>query len=74
MHYLACPLKLLLKLKDNHDVNYARDAFIFRGFSGRLIAKNPQNTIPYEVAIKYQQYIRYLLLWFDGVLGLSIIE
>ena len=55
---LVCPLKLLLKLKDN-DVNYTLDAFTFRGFYERVVAKNPQNTIPYDVAIKYQQYMRY---------------
>ena len=34
---LLCPLKLLLKLKDN-DVNYSPNAFIFGGSNERLIA------------------------------------
>ena len=68
---LVCPLKLSLTLKDN-DVNYAPDAFIFRGSNGRLVAKNLQNIISCDVAIKYQQYIRYLSLWSGGILGLFV--
>jgi hypothetical protein len=34
---LVCPLKRLLKLKDN-DVNQYPNAIIFRGFNGRLLA------------------------------------
>ena len=70
---LVCSLKLLLKLK-LIDVNYSPDSFLFRGFNSRLVAKNPHKTIPFDLAIKYAQYMRYLSLWFGSVIGLSIIE
>ena len=39
------------------------------------MAQNPHKTIPYDLAIKYAQYImRYFSLWFGCVLGLSIVE
>ena len=34
------------------------------------MAKNPGNTTP-MVMIKYAQYMRYLSLWFGGILGLT---
>ena len=46
--------------------------FIFRGLNGRLVDKNPQNTIPCDLAIKYAPYMHYLSLSFGGVIGLSI--
>jgi hypothetical protein len=69
---LVCPLKLLLALKSvaNPDV----EDFVFRGFNGRLVAKNPGKTTPMLLAIKYPQYMRYLSLWFGGILGLTPIE
>jgi hypothetical protein len=45
---LACPLKLLLKLKLN-GINFSRDSFIFRYFNGRLVAKTTKY-IPYDIA------------------------
>ncbi len=39
-----------------------------------VIAKNPQKSTPYDVPIKYAQYIRYLSLWFGEVLGISTKE
>jgi len=72
---LVCPLKLLLKLKLN-DVNYSPYSFIFivSNFNGRCVAENPPQTIPYDLAIKCAQYMRYLSLWFGSVLELSIVE
>jgi hypothetical protein len=69
---LVCPLKLLLALKSvaNPDV----EDFVFRGFNGRLVAKNPGKTTPMVLAIKYPQYMRYLSLWFGGILGLTPVE
>ena len=46
----------------------------FCGFNGRLVARNPQNTTPFDVPIKYTQYVRYLSLWFAEVLGISTQE
>jgi hypothetical protein len=51
--------------------NPGGDDHIFRGFSGRLVAENPGKTTPMVMAIKYAQYIRYLSLWFGGILGLT---
>ncbi len=34
-----------------------------------MVAKNLQKTVPYDVQIKYDQYVRYLSLWFIEVLG-----
>ena len=47
------------------------DDFIFRGFNGQLVAKNPGKTTFMVIAIKYAQFMRYLSLWFDGILGLT---
>ena len=68
-----CPLKLLLKLKESN-VDASPESPIFCGFDGRLVAKNPQKTVPYDVPIKYDQYVRYLSLWFGEVLGISTQE
>ena len=35
------------------------------------MAKNPGKTTPMVRAIKYAQYMRYLSLWFGGILGLT---
>jgi len=51
--------------------NPDEEDFIFRGFNGRLIAKNPGKTSPLVLAIKYPQYMRYLSLWFGGILGFT---
>jgi hypothetical protein len=39
-----------------------------------LVAKNPQIIMPCYLAIKNQQYMRYLSLWFVCVLGLYVEE
>ncbi len=68
---VICPLKLLLKLKDMDPKSGCDSSPIFCGFNGRLVAKNPQKTIPFDVPIKYTQYVRYLSLWFGEVLEIS---
>jgi hypothetical protein len=45
------------------------DDYIFRGFNGRLVTKNPGKTTPMVMAIKYAQYMRYLFLWFGDIFG-----
>jgi hypothetical protein len=45
--------------------------YIFRGFNGRLVAKNPGKTTLMVMAIKYAQYMRLLSLWSGGILGLT---
>jgi len=64
----VCPLKLLRVLQSVS--NLEGDDF-FRGFNGRLMAKNPGKTTPMIMAIKYAQYMRYLSLWFRGILGFT---
>ena len=65
---LICPQQLLLKREEN-DVHFTPDSFILRGFNRSLVAKNQQKTIPYDLAIKYQKYMRCLFLWFGGIIS-----
>jgi hypothetical protein len=61
---VVCPLKLLRALQSVS--NPERDDFIiFRGFNGRLVAKNPRKTTPMVMEMKKAQYMRYLslLIW-----------
>jgi hypothetical protein len=50
----------------------SEDLSIFRGFKGRLVAKSPRMTASGPKKITYDQYLRYLSLWFSGVMGVSI--
>ena len=50
----------------------AEDLFVFRGFTGRLVAKSPEKTAPGPERISYDQYLRFLGLWFSDVLGISL--
>ena len=65
----VCPVRLLRELEKLVDAD--PESFVFRGFNGRLVAKSPGKTEPYEERIKYNQFLRYLSLWFSGVLGTS---
>jgi len=65
----VCPLKLLRALQSVTNPN--GDDYIFRGFNGRLVAKNSGKTTPRVIASKYAQYMRYLSLWFGGIFGLT---
>jgi hypothetical protein len=44
----------------------------FRGFNGRLVAKNPCTSAPGPNKITYDQFLRFLSLWFSGVMGISV--
>jgi hypothetical protein len=66
---VVCPLRLLRALQSVS--NPGGDDFIVRGFNGRLVAKNPGNTTPMVMAIKYAQCMRYISLWFGDILGLT---
>ena len=44
----------------------------FRGFNGRLVAKSPRSTAPGPKKIIYDQFIRFMSLWFSGVMGVSV--
>ena len=64
------PVRLLRELEIY--TGGSEDLFIFRGFNGRLVAKSPRMTAPGPKKITYDQYLRYLSLWFSGVMGVSI--
>jgi len=66
---VVCPLRLFRALQRGS--NLGGDEYIFRGFNGQLVAKSPGKTTPMVMAIKYAQYMRYLSLWFRGILGLT---
>jgi hypothetical protein len=67
--YVVYPLKPLRALQGVSNPE-GEDA-IFRGFNGRLVAKNPDKTTPKVMAIWYAQYMRYLSLCFLFILGLT---
>jgi hypothetical protein len=63
----VCPVCLLRELEKL--VESDPESIVFRGFNDRrLVAKSPSKTLPYIENIKYDQSLRYLLLWFGGVL------
>ncbi len=63
------PVRLLREL--GRLVESDPESILFRGFNGRLAAKSPSKTLPYIKKTKYDRSLRYLLLWFSGVLGTS---
>ncbi len=66
----VCPTRLLLQLRAY--TCGAVDLHVFRGFNGRLVAKNPRRTAPGPDKISYDQMLRFMGLWFSGVLGPSV--
>ncbi len=50
----------------------AEDLHVFRGFNGRLVAKNPGSTAPGPDKIAYDKMLRFMGLWFSGVLGTPV--
>jgi len=66
----VCPVRLLQELQIYTDGS--KDLSLFCGFNGRLVAKSPRMTAPGPKNITYDQYLRYLSLWFSGVMGVSI--
>ena len=63
------PVRLLRELQKLAESD--QESFVFRGFNGRLVAESPGKTQPYVEQIKYEQFLRYLSLWFSGILGIS---
>ncbi len=45
---------------------------VFRGFNGRLVAKSPRATTPGPKKIAYDQFLRFMSLWFNGLMGVSV--
>ncbi len=67
---VVCPMMLLRKLRAY--TGGADELHVFRGFNGRLVAKNPGRTAPGPVRISYDHMLRFVGLWFSGVLGTSV--
>jgi hypothetical protein len=67
---VVCPMRLLLQLRAF--TGGAEDLHVFRGFNGRLVAKNPGKTAPGPDKISYDQMLRFMGLWFSGVLGIPL--
>jgi len=65
----VCPVRLFRELEKLVESDPA--SFVFRGFNGRLVAKSPSKTQLFVEKIKYDQFLRYVSLWFSGVLGTS---
>jgi len=45
---------------------------VFRSFNRRLVAKSPRSTAPGPKKITYDQFLRFMSLWFSGVMGVSV--
>ena len=69
---VVCPMRLLLQLRAF--TGGAEDLHVFRGFNGRLVAKNPGKTAPGPDKISYDQMLRFMGLWFSGVLGIPLAQ
>ena len=67
---VVCPLRLLLLLKAY--TGGAEDLHAFRGFNGRLVVKNPGWTAPGPDKNTYDQILRFMSLWFNGVIGTPV--
>jgi hypothetical protein len=67
---VVCAMRLLLQLRAF--TGGAEDLHVFRGFNGRLNAKNPGRTAPGPDKIMYDHMLRFMGLWFSGVLGTSV--
>ncbi len=68
-HGEVCPVRLLREL--DKLVESDPKSIRFRGFNDRLVANSSSKTLPYIEKIKYDKSLRYLSLWFGGVLGKS---
>ena len=62
-------MRLLRELQNS--TGEAVDLHVFRGFNGRLVAKNPRATAPSQKKITYGQFLRFLSLRFSGVMSVS---
>ena len=65
----VCPLRLLRMMMLR--TGGSDDAFLFRGFNGRLVRSSPKRTSPDDAFITYVQFTTCLSQWFGGVLGVS---
>ena len=63
----------LLEMMRRH-TGESEDAFVFRGFNGRLVKKSPERTSPGNECITYAQLSTCLSLWFGGLMGIPPTE
>jgi integrase len=66
----VCPARVLQRLRVY--IGGVEGLYVFRGFNGRLVSKSPGSTAPGPTKITYDQVLRYLSLWFSGVMGVSV--
>jgi integrase len=67
---VVCPVRMLRELESF--TGDAESLPVFRGFNGRLAAKSPRLTAPGPRKIAYDQLLRFLSLWFSGVMGVTV--
>ncbi len=66
----VCPLRLLRELESY--TGGSEGLLVFRGFNGRRVAKSPRSTTPGPNTITYDQFLRFVSLWFSGEMGVSV--
>ena len=67
----VCLVRLLRELKTY--TGGSEGLHVFRGFNGRLVAKSPRSTAPGPRKITYDQFLRFMNLWFNGVMGVLVV-
>ncbi len=67
---VVCPVRLLREMQIY--TGGSEDFYIFRGFNGRLVAKSPRTTAPGPKKITYDRFLRFVSLWFSGILSVSV--
>ncbi len=66
----VCPVRMLRELQIY--TGGSEDLYILRGFNGRLVAKSPRTTAPGPKKITYDKILRFMSLWFSGVMSVSV--
>ena len=66
----VCPVRMLRELEIH--TGGSEELYVFRGFNGKLVAKSPRTTAPGPSKITYDQYLRFLSLWFSGVMKITV--
>ncbi len=67
---VVCPVRMLWELESF--TGGAESLPVFRGFNGRLAAKSPRLIAPGPKKTTYDQLLRFLRLWFSGVMGVTV--
>jgi hypothetical protein len=65
----VCPVRLQQKLEIY--TGGSEDIHVFPGFNGRLVTKSPCPIAPGPKKISYDRFLRFVSLWFSGVMGVS---